>query len=78
MSETELSRLIHMANHIAANNDFQSNTTESAATTASHIRKFWARSMKQQIIDYVAQDGSELCPAARLAVQQLDAPTQKA
>jgi len=78
MSENELNRLIQMANHIAAHNDFHGDTTQSAATTATHIRKFWARSMKEKIIAYVEQDGGELIPAARLAVQQLDPPTDRA
>ena len=78
MSENELTRLIQMANHIAAHNDFHGDTTQSAATTASHIRKFWARSMKETIIAYVEENGSELSSAARLAVQQLDKPTEKA
>ncbi|MCV6589050.1 MAG: formate dehydrogenase subunit delta [Marinobacterium sp.] len=74
MITNELDRLIQMANHIAAHNDFHGDTTQAAAATASHLRKFWARAMKESIIRYVAEDGTALSPAARLAIQQLDNP----
>ena len=44
---------------------------------ATHIKKFWARSMKQQIINYAESDGLELSPVSRLAVKRL-AETQEA
>lgn len=69
--QTELEHLIQMANQIVANNSFHDDIEQTAATTAGHLQKFWARSMKKQIIDYAAQDGSDLSPAAKLAVQQL-------
>lgn len=77
MSTHELNRLIQMANHIAAHNDFHGDIAQSATSTAAHLRKFWARSMKEAIIAYAENDGSELSSAARLAVQQLDKPTEK-
>lgn len=61
-----------MVNHICANNSF--GTVEDAAIVAStHMKKFWARSMKQDIIAYAKEDGSELSEAAKAAVAKLDA-----
>lgn len=72
MSRTQLQGLIEMANQIAANIKPGCPDDESAADkVANHLRKFWARSMKQQIAEYAQQDGSELSAVTRLAVQRL-------
>ncbi|NVK41014.1 MAG: formate dehydrogenase subunit delta [Oceanospirillaceae bacterium] len=67
----QLDTLIHMANQIAANNSHYGSEAEATARVHSHLTKFWARSMKQQIIDYLQNDGSELSPLARDAISQL-------
>ncbi len=69
--KTQLEQLIVMINQIVDNNSYGNTTEQTADATAVHLKKFWARSMKQQIIEYLEQDGSELQPAAKLAVQQL-------
>jgi formate dehydrogenase subunit delta len=71
MSHTQLDSLIHMANQIADNNSHYGTEAEAAERVAAHIRKFWARSMKQQIIDYLQNDGSQLRPLARIAIAQM-------
>jgi len=71
MSQNELEHLIQMTNQIVANNSYFGNEEQTATVTASHLKKFWARSMKQQIIDYAQNDGEQLSPAARMAVEQL-------
>lgn len=69
MSRSQLDSLIHMANQIAANN---THFGEAAAEyVATHIKKFWARSMKNQIIAYLQQDGSQLSPLAQQAIERL-------
>lgn len=69
MSRSQLDSLIHMANQIAANN---THFGEAAAEYVhTHIKKFWARSMKRQIVTYLQQDGSQLSPLARQAVELL-------
>lgn len=73
MSRQQLDSLIHMANQIADNNRHHGGDDAAADKVATHLRKFWARSMKRQIVDYATQDGSQLTPIARLAVQRLDA-----
>ncbi len=69
--KTQLEQLILMINQIVDNNSYGNTPEETAETTATHLKKFWARPMKQQIIQYAQEDGSELQPAAKLAVQQL-------
>ncbi|KAA0010792.1 formate dehydrogenase subunit delta [Billgrantia pellis] len=69
MSRSQLDSLIHMANQIAANNAHYGDAT--VERVHSHLKKFWARSMKRQIVDYLQQDGSRLSPLAREAVERL-------
>ncbi|NIC05285.1 formate dehydrogenase subunit delta [Billgrantia bachuensis] len=68
MSRSQLDTLIHMANQIAINNAHYADAAERIHT---HLKKFWARSMKHQIIDYLREDGSQLSPLARQAIEQL-------
>ncbi|QOR40585.1 formate dehydrogenase subunit delta [Billgrantia diversa] len=68
MSRSQLDTLIHMANQIAINNAHYGDAAERIHT---HLKKFWARSMKHQIIDYLREDGSQLSPLARQAIEQL-------
>ncbi|MEH6577827.1 MAG: formate dehydrogenase subunit delta [Amphritea sp.] len=68
MGNHQLASLIKMANQIASNNTHIGDETEAAEMVANHLSKFWARSMKQQIIEYKESDGSELLPVASLAI----------
>ncbi|MCV6612813.1 MAG: formate dehydrogenase subunit delta [Amphritea sp.] len=69
MGNHQLNSLIKMVNQIAANNTHIGDEAEAAQMVASHLGKFWARSMKQQIIEYRENDGSELLPVANQAIQ---------
>ncbi|ANG62727.1 formate dehydrogenase [Marinobacterium aestuarii] len=69
----QLDTLIHMANQIADNNSHYGTQEEAAIRVAAHLKKFWARSMKQQIIAYLQQDGSNLTPLAQTAITQMQA-----
>ena len=60
-----------MINQISDNNVHHGDAEATAAVVANHIRKFWARSMKRQIIDYALTDGSELNAISKLAVAEL-------
>ncbi|SDL60557.1 formate dehydrogenase subunit delta [Modicisalibacter muralis] len=71
MSHSQLDMLIQMANQIADNNTHHGSDAAAAHYVATHLHKFWARSMKQQIIGYHDDDGNRLTPVARLAVRQL-------
>lgn len=69
MGNHQLTSLIRMVNQIAANNTHIGDESEAAQMVANHLGKFWARSMKQQIIEYREHDGSELLPVANQAIQ---------
>ncbi|MBA2779833.1 formate dehydrogenase subunit delta [Billgrantia kenyensis] len=69
MSRSQLDTLIHMANQIAANNAHYGD--DAAERVHTHLKKFWARSMKRLIVEYLHEDGSELSPLARQAVELL-------
>lgn len=71
MSDQQLQNLIKMVNQISANNLHHGDEEQAAEVVATHLRKFWARSMKQQIIDYAESDGRELSTLSRLAVKRL-------
>ncbi|WP_111414919.1 formate dehydrogenase subunit delta [Billgrantia lactosivorans] len=77
MSRSQLDTLIHMANQIAINNAHYGDAAERVHV---HLKKFWARSMKRQIVDYLRDDGSQLSPLARQAVALLaqDQPDARA
>lgn len=68
MSSTELDNLIKMANQIADNIAIGDNQEVMAVKVAEHIRSFWARSMKDKIIDYAIHDGKQLNTVARIAI----------
>ncbi|WP_323127272.1 formate dehydrogenase subunit delta [Marinobacter sp. JSM 1782161] len=68
---SELHHLIQMINQISDNNLHHGNNAQAADKVATHLKKFWARSMKQQIIDYAGSDGSELTDVSKLAVARL-------
>ncbi|WP_299199774.1 formate dehydrogenase subunit delta [uncultured Amphritea sp.] len=68
MANHQLTSLIRMANQIAANNTHIGDETAEAEMIANHLTKFWARSMKQQIAEYLNQGGDELSPIARKAI----------
>lgn len=75
MSHNQLDSLIRMINQIAANNGaYQSD--DAAQRVANHVKRFWARSMKQLIIAHNRSGGDGLSPVARLAVEKLEAPSE--
>jgi formate dehydrogenase subunit delta len=68
---SQLQQLIRMINQISANLD-HGDAEKASGRVAAHVKKFWARSMKQQIIQYAdSNDGRELSEVSRRAVEQL-------
>lgn len=67
-SHSQLNQLISMANQIADNNRHQGDEAAVANFVASHLKRFWARSMKQQIIDYSKTADNKLNDMAAQAV----------
>lgn len=68
---TELDHLIKMINQIADNIAIGEDAETTATKVNGHLTRFWARSMKEQIIAYAAADGEQLNPVAKIAVSQL-------
>jgi len=64
----ELQTLVKMANQIAANFSFHEDAVE---RTVSHLQRFWAPSLRQQMIDHVAAGGEGLDDLALQAAQRL-------
>jgi len=71
MSSAELNNLIKMINQIADNIAIGDNEAVTAPKVAAHVRSFWARQMKDKIIDYAICDGEQLNAVAKIAVLQL-------
>ncbi len=71
MPSAELNNLIKMINHIADNIAIGDTEAVTAPKVSAHISSFWARSMKEEIIDYAACDGEQLNAVAKIAVSQL-------
>jgi formate dehydrogenase subunit delta len=71
MSSSQIDNLISMLNQIADNNNYKKTDEETAMIVANHVKKFWARSMKANIIKYADSDGSQLSPTIKLALAQL-------
>lgn len=71
MSDPQLEHLIKMINQIGANNLHHGEGDKAAEMVATHLKKFWARSMKDQIIAYAESDGADLSPVSKLAVARL-------
>lgn len=72
MSTSQIQHLISMINQISSNNNYKKTDEETAEFVANHIKNFWARSMKKEILHYAAEDGSELSNASRIALSHLD------
>ncbi|MEQ8516197.1 MAG: formate dehydrogenase subunit delta [Chromatocurvus sp.] len=74
MSGQQLRNLIRMINQISSNNLHHGDEDQAAEVVAVHITKFWARGMKQQLVDYAEADGQDLSRVSRLAAKRLAEP----
>ena len=68
MSDSQLQHLVDMANDIARNFSFHSDTSE---RVADHLTRFWAPSMRQMISQHVREGGQGLSDDAMQAVKLL-------
>ena len=67
----DVGRLVAMANDIAAFFDGEADQTQAVEGVRSHLRRFWAPRMREEIIAHVEQGGAGLVPTARAAVERL-------
>lgn len=73
MSDQQLTNLIKMIDQIIANNLHHGDDDQVTDVAAGHLQKFWARSMKQQVIAYAKSDAAELSPLTRITIAKLQA-----
>lgn len=77
MSDLQLNNLIKMLEQIIANNLHHGSDQQIVAVATDHLHKFWARSMKQIIINYANENPDTLSALARMTVAQLEAGMEK-
>lgn len=64
-----IEHLVKMANQIGAFFDGEPDKTMATNEVVSHLKRFWAPTMRQQLIDYSrAHNGAELLPLVKNAV----------
>ncbi|MFT6331191.1 MAG: formate dehydrogenase subunit delta [Bermanella sp.] len=71
MSSSQIKTLISMLDQIASNNNYKKTDEETAKIVANHLQKFWARSMRDRMTQYLADDGPELTNVSKLAIAKL-------
>jgi formate dehydrogenase subunit delta len=70
----DVSRLVAMANDIAAFFDGESDRAAAAESVKSHIARFWEPRMRREIIAHVDGGGAGLSATARDAIRLLARP----
>jgi formate dehydrogenase subunit delta len=67
----ESTKLVKMANQIAANLAYGVNEDKAAESVRDHLRRFWSPPMREAIIEFQMRGGSGLSSIAALAVSKL-------
>ena len=67
----DIARLVAMVNDIAAFFDSEPDKTVAAEGIRTHLQKFWAPRMRQEIIEHLRQGGAGLTPTACSAIEGL-------
>jgi len=76
MSSSQIENLVSMLNQIANNNNYKKTDEETAKIVANHVKKFWARSMKETIVNHAVSDGAQLSIIIKIAIAQLTVEIQ--
>ncbi len=71
MATADVEHLVKMLNQITNNIGIGETDDLVAAKVADHLRRFWARPMREGIASYVAEGGGGLVPVALTAVAML-------
>jgi formate dehydrogenase subunit delta len=71
----EVTRLVAMANDIAAFFDSGEDQRAAAEGVRNHLVKFWETRMRREIIAHVAAGGAGLADTARAGVRLLQPPS---
>jgi formate dehydrogenase subunit delta len=64
-------KLVTMANEIAAFFTAASDAGQASQSVATHLRRYWDPRMRKQIVEYLAAGGEDLVPIARAAIESL-------
>ena len=67
----EISRLVAMANDIAAFFDSEPDKSIAVEGVRFHISRFWEKRMRGAIIEHLQKGGEVLSPTARSAIEKL-------
>ena len=67
----DVSKLVRMANQIAANFEYGPDKAKAVAGVLDHLRRFWTPQMHIEIIEYRKRGGTELNEIAALAIAKL-------
>ena len=73
---TKNDSIIKMSNQIADNIGLHLSPEQAADKVFNHIRLFWAKSMKSNLINYYQEDGARLGATTKLAIKKLIASTE--
>lgn len=68
---THIDALVKMINQIADNAPKKDDPEATAKAVASHVEKFWAKSMKAEIKDYLNAKGEGLNEISTKAIRHL-------
>jgi formate dehydrogenase subunit delta len=68
-----IERLVKMANDIGDFFKAEPSRADAIDGIAGHIQRFWEPRMREQILEYLQKDGSELSELVREALGQVDA-----
>ncbi|MCG3201021.1 MAG: hypothetical protein NFCOHLIN_00883 [Gammaproteobacteria bacterium] len=69
-----IERLVKMANDIGDFFKAEPNREDAVRGITHHIQRFWDPRMREQILEYLRQDGSDLDEVVREALRLLTAP----
>ncbi len=71
----QIEHLVTMANQIGDFFKAFPDQTQAKKDIAQHLQKFWAKSMRDQIVAYIHQGGDTLLPIVKAAiVEYIDIP----
>jgi formate dehydrogenase subunit delta len=72
-----IERLVKMANDIGDFFKAEPNREDAVRGIAQHIQRFWDPRMREQILEYLNNDGRELDEVVREALRGVTAPTPR-
>ena len=70
MSGQQIDHLVKMANQIALNFGSERDLNHAAAKTREHLKKFWTRDMRGQLVAYADDGGADLSPCLQQMLEQ--------